>query len=41
MKDYILKNIPEKLWREFHAKCAKAGKTMRQVLLELIKIYLK
>ena len=40
--DYILKNIPRKeLWWKFGAKCSAKGKTRREVILELIRKYLK
>ena len=39
--DYILKNIPKKLWWAFKSKCSGKGKDMREVILDLIRKYLK
>lgn len=39
--DFMLNNIPNDLWREFHSKCSGEGKFMRGVILELIQNNIK
>lgn len=37
--DYLLKDIPEDMHRQFKAKCVQAGHSMRNVLFALIGDY--
>tara|TARA_Y100000004_G_C8793698_1_gene360353 strand:+ start:450 stop:599 length:150 start_codon:yes stop_codon:yes gene_type:complete len=38
-QDYIIKNIPIMEYRNFAAKCKMQGKTVREVLIDFIKMY--
>ena len=37
MANYILKNIPDDLWKKFKLKCVKREVSMKDRLIELIK----
>jgi len=37
--NYLLREIPDDLWRSFKSKCATQGKTMLRVIIELITKY--
>lgn len=39
--DYILKGIPEDLWKSAKKKAIDDGKTMKQVLLDALKTYVE
>jgi hypothetical protein len=39
MSDYLLRDIPETLWRKVKSKAALQGKTVRDALLELLSKY--
>ena len=41
MKDYLLRGIPEDLWREVKATAALNGVTVREVIIELLEIYIQ
>lgn len=41
MADYPLRNVPNDLWRQVKSKAAYEGRTIRFVLLELLRIYAK
>ena len=41
MKDYLLRGIPEDLWREVKATAALNGVTIREVIIELLEIYIQ
>ena len=38
---YMLRNVPDMLWRQFQAKCKMERKTAREVLIEKITEYIK
>ena len=37
--DYMIRNIPDNLWKDFKSLCASRGKTMLEVIIELITKY--
>lgn len=39
--DFILRNADDGLWKRFHARAAKEGRTLRWVLLNLLEYYVK
>jgi len=41
MKTYLLRNIPAPLWREVKATAARDGLTVREVIIELLEIYVQ
>lgn len=41
MPDYILRDIDKKLWQEFKKRAASEGRSLRWVILEFIKHYVK
>lgn len=38
--DYILRNIDPSLWKKFKARAASEGRSLRWLLIELIKKYI-
>lgn len=39
--DYILRNIDPKLWQQFKARALSEGRSLRWLLMELIRRYVK
>lgn len=39
--NYILKTIPDALWRRFKSICAESGETMISVIIKLITEYVE
>jgi hypothetical protein len=39
--DYILRNIDPKLWQQFKQRAESEGRSLRWLLLEFIKAYIK
>jgi len=37
--DYMIRKINENLWKNFKSRCAYEGKTMLEVIIELITKY--
>ncbi len=37
--DYLLKNVPDELWRKVKAKCAINGETIKDLIVELLQGY--
>lgn len=41
MPDYILRNIDPKLWAQFKERAESEGRSLRWIILELIRRYIK
>lgn len=41
MPDYILRNIEPKLWKQFKQRAESEGRSLRWLLIELIKNYIQ
>jgi hypothetical protein len=41
MKTYLLRRIPEELWRDFKSLCAWQGRTIHETLLALIRAHIR
>lgn len=41
MPDYILRNIDPKLWKQFKVRADSEGRSLRWLILELIRRYVK
>jgi len=39
--DYILRDIDTKLWKQFKERAAAEGRSLRWVIIEMIKHYVK
>lgn len=38
--NYLIRDIPDSLWNKFKSTCAAQGKTMLEVIIELITKYI-